>query len=106
MDVPGEWAVIGTILEEGKSSVFTDLRLGSGRRAVTSGGDTVTRDIDLAIFEDNKGNATRILDKDEDKDAAPLVQFSAVSSKRYGILIKNAKSNGGTLIMTALLDVD
>jgi hypothetical protein len=103
LDVPGEWAVIGTILRPGASNTFTDIRLGDGRRVVTSGGDTVARDIDLAIFEDAK--TPRVLDKDEDDDARPMVQCNASDDRRYGILIKNVKSDGGSLAMTALLDV-
>jgi hypothetical protein len=103
LDVPGEWAVIGTILREGKSEIFSDIRLGQGRRVIVAGGDTVTRDIDLAVFED--GPKRSILNADEDADASPLVQCVADAEKRYGVVIRNAKSDGGTMIMTALLDV-
>jgi hypothetical protein len=104
LDVPGEWAVIGTIIEEGKTHIINDIRLGTGRRAVTSGGDTVTRDIDLALFED--GPSPKIISKDQDDDASPLVQCVATKTKRYGLIIKDAKSNGGTLIFTAILEVE
>jgi len=104
LDVTGEWAVMGTILEEGKSQIFNDIRLGTGRTAVTAGGDTVTRDIDLAIFED--GDSPKIIVKDEDDDAAPLVDCRTTDDRRYGVVIKNSKSNGGTLIFTAILTVD
>lgn len=104
LQVPGEWAVIGTILREGASQTFYDISLGSGRRAVTSGGDTVTRDIDLQVYLD--GSNPQVLDDDSDPDAAPLVECVASSSSRYGIVIKNAASNGGTLVMTAILEVD
>ena len=105
LDVPGEWAVIGTIVNPGQSSTFSDIRLGSGRRAMTSGGDTVSRDIDLEVYQDGTSPKV-VLDKDEAKDAAPLVKCTADPSKRYGVVIKNPESQGGSMIMTALLDVD
>jgi hypothetical protein len=104
LDVPGEWAVIGTILKEGKQNIFSDLRLGTGRRAVVAGGDTATRDIDLYIFRD--GLKPKLLDADKDDDASPLVHCVADAAERYGVLIQNSKSDGGTMIMTALLDID
>ncbi|HKI19611.1 MAG TPA: hypothetical protein VKA15_17120 [Isosphaeraceae bacterium] len=105
LDLPGEWAVVGTIIEPGKSSTFTDIRLGSGRRAITSGGDSVTRDIGLEVFEDG-ATPRLVLDTDQGEDAAPVVQCTASSFKRYGLEIKNPRFEGGTMIMTALLDVD
>jgi hypothetical protein len=105
LDVPGEWAVIGTILKPGTSTSFTDLRLGSGRRAMTSGGDTRTRDIDLEVYQDGT-NPKLILGKDEAKDAMPLVECMADQFKHYSLVIKNPESDGGTLILTALLDVE
>jgi hypothetical protein len=72
---------------------------------MTSGGDTVTRDIDLEVYEDGTSPKV-VLGKDEAKDAAPLVGCEADPSKRYGLVIKNVESQGGTMIMTALLDVD
>ncbi len=104
LETPGEWAVIGTILREGASQTFYDINLGSGRRVVTSGGDTVTRDIDLQVYQD--GSNPTVLDVDTDPDAAPLVECVASQASRYGVTITNAASNGGTLIMTAILDVD
>ena len=103
-DVPGEWSVVGVIIKPGESAGFQDIQLGTGRRAFTSGGDTVCRDIDLAAFED--GASRKILDADLDGDATPLVQFDAFAAKRYSMIVKNVNSNGGCLIMTALLEIE
>jgi hypothetical protein len=104
LDEPGEWAMIGSILRDGDSSIFTDMRLGTGRRAITAGGDTQTRDIDLVVFEDLR--QPRILDSDKESDSNPLVSCRTSRLRRYGVSVQNARSRGATMIMTALLDVD
>ena len=98
------WAVIGTILKQEGFRSFSDIRLGSRRIAITSGGDTMARDIDLAIFRDM--GELELISKDTDDDPSPLIECVASSKFAYTLSIKNAKSNGPTLIMTALLDVD
>ncbi len=99
----GEWAVIGRVLNKGDVAVYSDLRLGTGRRVVVAGGDSKTRDIDLGLFEDvTNGQA---LDTDTLPDDDPVLDARTSSDKRYRLMLENADSSGATVVMTALLDV-
>lgn len=104
LSVPGEWAVIGSILKPGESHTLSDVHLGEGRRVIVAAGDTVCTDIDLSVFLD--AMPFEVLNKDEDKDALPLVQCKATDANRYGIIVRNAKSKGGAMILTAILDIE
>jgi hypothetical protein len=101
LEEPGEWAMIGSILEEDEIQTLSDMRFGTGRRIITSGGDTCTRDINLEVFGDWKGYP--ILGSDYDSDARPIVECNSSYNMRYGIHIINARSEGATLILTAIL---
>lgn len=100
----GEWAVIGRVLNRGDVAMYSDLRMGTGRRVVVAGGDSKTRDIDLALFEDvSSGEA---LDTDTLPDDDPVLDARTRSEKRYRLLLENAASDGATVVMTALLNVN
>jgi hypothetical protein len=100
----GEWAVIGRVLNKGDVAVYSDLRLGTGRRVVVAGGDSKTRDIDLGLFEDVANG--QALDTDTLPDDDPVLDARTQSEKRYRLMLENADSSGATVVMTALLDVD
>ncbi|MFM7058658.1 MAG: hypothetical protein ACKO2P_17225 [Planctomycetota bacterium] len=104
LEEAGEWAVIGRVLKKGDVAVYSDLRLGSGRRVVVAGGDSKTRDIDLGLFEDVSNGPA--LDTDTLQDDAPVLDARTSADKRYRLMLENADSNGATVVMTALLDVD
>ena len=82
---------VGTIIAQGKSSIFSDIRLGTGRQAMTPGGATMTRDIDLEVYR-GWDLSESMLCGDEDKDAAPRVECVASPFKRYGLATKNGGS--------------
>ena len=100
---PQEWAMIGTIMNSGDVHGFSDMRLGTGRRAIIACGDSYTRDIDLTAYQDNP--RTQIA-SDTESDPTPLLDFEASGQVRYALDIKNYESTGPTLVMTALLDID
>ena len=104
LEEPGEWAVIGHVLDPQETATFSDMRFGSGRRVVVAGGDSKTRDLDLGLFEDGNGGAA--LDTDTLPDDEPILDARTSSSRRYRLMIENAKSSGATVVMTAILDVD
>ncbi|MEY3173686.1 MAG: hypothetical protein RLZZ436_1600 [Planctomycetota bacterium] len=104
LEETGEWAVIGRVLNEREAAVFTDMRFGGGRRVVVAGGDVKTRDLDLGLFENGDGGAA--LDTDTLPDDEPILDARTSSGQRYRLMIENAKSDGPTVVMTAILDVD
>lgn len=100
----GEWAVVGRVMNSGTVGTLSDMRFGSGRRVVVAGGDSKTRDIDLAIFENN--NTGDAIDSDKLPDDNPILDFRTSSDNRYRLVLENPDSNGATVVMTAILDVD
>ena len=101
---PGEWAVIGQVMREGETTAFSDMRLGTGRRVVVAGGDAKSRDLDLAAYRDSSSMIRLAADTQSDNN--PTVELNTSRSNRYAVGIANARSNGPTVVMTAILDVD
>ena len=101
LDMPGEWAMSAQVVRPGQTGGFTDIRMGTGRRILTCGGDSTIEDIDLWLYDHaNPGTALKL---DTDPDPVPFVDYRTTADKRYGFLTKNVKSRGPGLIMTAQL---
>lgn len=103
LEVPGEWAVIGSVCRNGGTAGWRDMKFGSGRRVVVTGADSHSRDTDLRLTRDN-GSGSEV-DEDDESDNEPVLEFRSRSSDRYSLHIENARSSGATIIMTALLEV-
>lgn len=101
-DEEGEWAVVGHVYREGETALFTDLRMGTGRRFLVTGADRHSRDTDLLFGEDGGG----VLSSDVLDDNHPLLQFRTQRSQRYRMEVRNSNSGGATIIMTGLLAND
>lgn len=101
---PGEWAIIGQVLEKGESSGLSDIKLGTGLRVVIAGGDNHTRDLDLTLSRDDSEKTK--LSEDTQDDDAPFVSHFTKKQERYSIEITNARSTGTTVAMMALLELE
>lgn len=97
-----QWAVFGSIIASGSDLTINNLTPGEGRRAWVTGGDTTVDDIDLYLSDSNN----RLLVKDEDDDARPLLDYRTKANNRYSIRIKNVRSRGASLILVGTLTLD
>lgn len=104
MQERGEWAIVGVVLREGEKSTFSKMHLGSGRRVIVTGADSQSRDTDLAAYLE--GSSRVELTSDTERDNQPFLQLTASRSNQYAIETSNAESNGPSVVMTALLDID
>jgi hypothetical protein len=104
LEEPGEWAVIGSVLNSGSVASFSDMRLGGGRRVMVAAGDSKMRDLDLGLFEDRDGGQP--LDTDTLPDDNPVLEARTNSNDRYRLMIENSSSNGPSIVMTAILDIN
>lgn len=101
---PGEWAMIGQVMAEGDGGMFSDMRLGQGQRVIITGTDSKSQDVDLAAYRDG---STRVrLASDTQSDNNPIIRLTTSRDSRYSIETINARSNGPSVVMTALLDID
>jgi hypothetical protein len=96
-----QWAVFGSILKQGGETTIEKLLPGAGTRVLVSGGDDTVSDIDLFLL-DAKG---KVLEEDVDDDAVPRVVYTTARNTNYGFRVKNVKSKGSSLILTAILTV-
>ncbi len=97
-----QWAVFGSIVRQNGDLTIEKLTPGRGTRVLISGGDKTTSDIDLALLD-----ATgKVAKEDVDDDALPRVVFEAKQGSSYGFRVKNVKSRGASLILTAMLSVE
>ncbi|MFN5273607.1 MAG: hypothetical protein ACK5E3_10385 [Planctomycetota bacterium] len=101
---PGEWAIIGQVMAEGNGGMFSDMRLGHGQRVIVTGTDNKSQDIDLAAYRD--GSSRVRLASDTQSDNNPIIRLTTSRDSRYSIETINARSNGPSVVMTALLDID
>jgi hypothetical protein len=97
----GQWAVYGSIIPEGSELTVYDITPGEGRRAWVTGGDTTVTDVDLFLYDANG----RLLVKDEDLDARPLIDFQTRGGEQYSVRIKNVQSRGASLVLVATLSL-
>lgn len=96
-----QWAVFGSMVGQGKEITVENLTPGAGTRVWVSGGDTTTQDIDLFLL-DSKG---KVVGEDTDDDAVPRVVANTGRGEQYGFRVKNVKSKGTSLVLTAVLTV-
>lgn len=95
-----QWAMYGGIFREGDEISITNVALGTGRRVIVSAGDTTVKDIDLFVSVEGE-EAKDVLD-----DAEPIVDVTATNVSSATIRIQNVKSNGASLILTTILQLD
>jgi hypothetical protein len=99
---PGQWAVHGAVLDEGESYTVTGIQLGGmGRRVFLARGDDNATDIDLWAF-DERGNE---IGKDVLVNARPIVDIFALFRPSHGMKVKNVRSRGRSLVLSAILVV-
>ena len=96
-----QWAVYGSIIPSGSDLTIENITPGAGRQVWVTGGDTTVEDIDLFLSD----AAGRLLMKDEDDDARPLLDYRTKPDQRYSIRIKNVRSRGASLVLVATLTV-
>jgi hypothetical protein len=97
-----QWAVFGSIIPSGSDLTVNNLTPGEGRRVWVTGGDTTVEDVDLYLSDANG----KLLAKDEDDDARPLIDFRTKPGQLYSIRIKNVRSRGASLVLVATLTAD
>lgn len=97
LDSEGEWALFGTLLTEGQYLTQSGIDLPDGNHAFMAAGDTVARDLDLAVLKGNKQVA-----EDTDDDANPVCFYRG--SGTVSVKLTNVKSNGPTLALAAVLN--
>lgn len=97
-----QWAVYGSIVRSGGDLTIDNITPGGGRRVWVGAGDTTAQDIDLYLMNDGG----KVLVKDEDDDAVPLIDYRTTPGDRYSLRIKNVRSNGPCLILTATLNLN
>lgn len=103
-EVPGEWAMIGQVMREGGTNTFSGIRLGTGRRVVTAGGDANSKDIDLLVTRE--GAVPVRLASDTQRDSFPIVEFRTSVASTYILETQNARSHGPSIVMTAILEIE
>lgn len=96
-----QWAVFGSIIRAGEDLTVNNITPGGGRRAWVTGGDTTVEDVDLYLTDANG----KLLAKDEDDDARPLLDYRTRPGERYSVRIKNVRSRGASLILVATLTI-
>lgn len=96
-----QWAVFGSIIPSGSDLTVNNLTPGGGRRVWVTGGDTTVEDVDLFLYDGNN----KLLVKDEDDDARPLLDYRTKEGQRYAVRIKNVRSRGASLVLVATLTV-
>ncbi|MBX2891512.1 MAG: hypothetical protein KF734_11325 [Saprospiraceae bacterium] len=99
-----QWAMFGCVLDEGKSTQISNIRLSSSKlSAIIGGGDQNAFDVDLFLY--SKGGT--LLKKDDATDAHPVVTYKGSAGSEYTLKMKNARSGGEkSLIMSAILEVE
>ena len=97
-----QWAVFGSIIPQGSDLTVNNLTPGGGRRVWVCGGDTTVEDVDLFLYDENN----RLIIKDEDDDARPLLDHRTQAGRLYSIRIKNVKSRGASLVLVATLTLN
>ncbi|HEX4611700.1 MAG TPA: hypothetical protein VH092_26120, partial [Urbifossiella sp.] len=97
-----QWAVFGSIIPSGSDLTINNITPGDGQRVWVTGGDTTVEDVDLYLYDSNN----RLLAKDEDDDARPLISYRTKLDQRYSVRIKNVRSRGASLVLVATLSLD
>jgi hypothetical protein len=97
-----QWAVFGSIIPSGSDLTINNITPGDGRRVWVTGGDTTVDDVDLYLSDSNG----RLLVKDEDDDARPLLDYRTKLDQRYSVRIKNVRSRGASLILVGTLTLN
>jgi len=98
-DVKNQWALYGSVLKEGEDMSIINLDVGTGRRAVLAGGDSFARDVDLFV----RDRDDKVVAKDEDDDAVPVVSLTATRYQGAKITYKNVRSQGASLTLMTML---
>jgi hypothetical protein len=94
-----QWALFGGIVNQNDSLGVRGIVIEEGEKAIATGADTTAKDIDL--FLRNEDGKT--LKKDVDDDPRPVILYKAEQGMTIEFEAKNVESNGGSLVLVALL---
>lgn len=99
---PGQMALFGAVVPEGQDLSITGMTLSKGDYVAIGAGDTVSKDLDLAVLDSD----AKVFKEDTESDTVPVVTFNAKSNGvKAGLRAKNVKSKGPSLCMFALLTI-
>lgn len=99
---PGQLALFGAVVPKGKDLSITGMTLSKGDYVAIGAGDTVSRDLDLAVLD---GEAN-VFKEDSESDSTPVVTFNAKNNNvKAGLRATNVDSKGPSLCMCALLTI-
>jgi hypothetical protein len=98
-DQPNQWSLFGSVLEMGKETTLPNITMGEGKRIFVAAGDGNALNVDLFLLN-KSGN---VVEKDDEPDASPIFEYKTSSSSTYSVRIKNVKSKGPSIVISAIL---
>lgn len=99
-NVPNQWAMFGSVLEQGQETTISNVDMGTGNRIVMAACDNVSSDVDLYV----KDKDDKEIDKDEKDNNTPICLFRAKNFGDAKITYKNVSSKKPSLVLTAVLE--
>ena len=99
----GEWCFFGTILAQEEGIGTGGLDLGGPMSVIIAGADELAQDVDIAVTDTT---TNKIVAKDDDEDAEPVVVVSPEPGHVYKVSASNMKSKGPSLVTMLVLDAE
>ena len=103
MKEKAQWCVYGAVIDNNRSSSIDYVRMGYGEHFIVSTGDKNLADVDLYIKTMSDG---KTVCSDEDSETLAAVKCLTEANKNYTLKIQNSKSDGKSLIITSIFDLD
>jgi hypothetical protein len=100
IEEPNQWTLFGGVVEQGDDISLGNMTLGSGQRRFVGAADSHAQDIDLFL---TPNESQWILGKDDRDDALPTFAYPTHGQGRYDLHLKNARSNGASIMFAAVL---
>lgn len=103
MKVANMWSVFGAVIDDGKDAGIINLAMGQGDRFLVAAADDNAEAINLVL---KTYPGYKLVCSDEDDSELAAVRCKTTDKEKYTMTIKNGGSDGKSLMIAAIFDLE